>query len=141
MIRPLTFEYYKSIMELWKKAGLSHRPRGRDNPENMKSEFERNPDLMIGAFEDDMLVGVIIGSDDGRRGWINRLAVHPDFRGQGVAKELIESLERALKKRGRRIICTLVDVPNDPSFGLFERMGYVKHDDIVYLSKRESDDV
>jgi ribosomal protein S18 acetylase RimI-like enzyme len=141
MIRPLTFEHYDSIMKLWEEAGLSHRPNGRDNPENMKLEFERNPDLLLGAFVDDKLVGVIIGSDDGRRGWINRLAVHPDFRGQGLAKDLVTNLESALKNRGRRIICTLIDHPNDSSLGLFENMGYVKHDDIIYLSKRESRDV
>jgi ribosomal protein S18 acetylase RimI-like enzyme len=141
MIRLLTFEHYDRIIELWKKAGLSHRPEGRDSAENMKLEFKNNPDLLLGAFDDNDLIGVIIGSDDGRRGWINRLAVHPDFQSQGIAKDLVKALESALRKRGRRILCTLVDVPNDPSFGLFENMGYVKHDDIIYLSKRENSDV
>jgi ribosomal protein S18 acetylase RimI-like enzyme len=141
MIRSLGFDDYKSIIGLWEQASLSHRPEGRDSPENMRMEFESNPDLILGYFEDDKLVGVIVGSDDGRRGWINRLAVHPDFRGQGVAKDLVENIESALKKRGRRIICTLIDVPNESSFGLFMKMGYVKHHDIVYFSKRESDDV
>ncbi len=141
MIGPLSFEHYDRIIELWKKAGLSHRPKGRDSAVNMELEFKKNPDLLLGAFDGIDLVGVIIGSDDGRRGWINRLAVHPDFQSQGIAKDLVKALESALRKRGRRIICTLVDVPNDPSFGLFESLGYVKHEDIIYLSKRESIDV
>jgi ribosomal protein S18 acetylase RimI-like enzyme len=140
-IRNLSFDNYHSIIELWEAAGLSHRPKGRDDPQNMKKEFTNNPDLILGAFEDDTLMGVIVGSDDGRRGWINRLAVHPDFRTRGIAKDLVAHLESALRKRGRRIICTLIDVPNDPSFGLFEGLGYVKHDNIIYLSKRESKEV
>lgn len=140
-IRPLTFEAYDSIITLWRRADLSFRPKGRDSREEMRREFESNPDLIIGAFEKNELAGVIIGTDDGRKGWINRLAVEPKFRRKGVAKELISALEAALKKRGRGIICTLVEDWNKASLLLFKNAGYLKHEDIFYLSKRENEDV
>jgi ribosomal protein S18 acetylase RimI-like enzyme len=87
------------------------------------------------------LIGVILGTDDGRKGWINRLAVSPQHRQSGVAKELIKALENALKKRGRKIICTLIEDWNEASLDLFKRVGYIKHDDIFYLSKREGDHI
>ncbi len=106
----------------------------------MAKEIRDNPDLVLGAYEGDELIGVIVGSDDGRKGWINRLAVLPKYRRQGVASALIVSCEKALRKRGRRIICTLVE-DNPESLKLFKKAGYTKHDEIFYLSKREAKDV
>ena len=140
-IEPLSFDSYKSIIRLWKDAQLSFRPKGRDSPEEMKLQFEQDSDIILGAFESGELIGVIFGSDDGRKGWINRLAVHTDHRGRKIALSLIEALEKALKKRGRKIICTLIEDWNESSFSLFNKMGYVRHDDIIYLSKRESEEI
>lgn len=140
-IKPLSQDSYKSVIKLWKDAQLSFRPDGRDSPGEMRKQFEQDSDIILGAFVNGDMIGVIFGSDDGRKGWINRLAVHPDRRGKKVAQDLISALEDALKKRGRKIICTLIEDWNDPSFSLFNKMGYVRHDDITYLSKRESDDI
>ncbi len=140
-IKPLTIHSYDSIMALWKRADLPYKPKGRDGRDEMEKEFERNPDLILGAFEEEKLIGMIIGTDDGRKGWINRLAVEPKYRRGGVARELIVVLEKALKKRGRKIICTLVEDWNKTSLDLFKKAGYVKHEDIFYLSKREGEHV
>lgn len=140
-VRQLNFDSYDSVIELWQRAGLPYKAKGRDDKQEMRKEFERNPDLILGAFEGEELMGVIIGTDDGRKGWINRLAVSPQYRQRGVAKELINALEKAFKKRGRKIICTLVEDWNEASLNLFKKVGYIKHDDILYFSKREVDDV
>lgn len=140
-IRPLSIDSYDSMISLWERAGLPSRPKGRDGREEMRKEMERDPDLIFGAFEGEELIGVILGTDDGRKGWINRLAVEQKYRRKSVAIQLIKALERALKKRGRKIICTLVEDWNEASLNLFKNSGYTKHDDILYLSKRENDDV
>lgn len=140
-IRPLSIDSYDSMISLWERAGLPSRPKGRDSVEEMKKEMVRDPDLIFGAFEGEELVGVILGTDDGRKGWINRLAVEQKYRRKNVAIQLIDKLEKALKKRGRKIICTLVEDWNEASLNLFKKSGYTKHDDILYLSKRENDDV
>lgn len=137
----LSINDYDSIIALWKSAGLPFKPHGRDKKEEMSVQLKKDPDLFIGAFEENELMGAIIGTDDGRKGWINRLAISPEHTRSGVAMRLIAELEDALKKRGRRIICTLVEDPNEASFALFKKAGYIKHDDIHYLSKREDDDV
>jgi ribosomal protein S18 acetylase RimI-like enzyme len=140
-IRLLSINDYDSIIALWKTADLPFKPNGRDSKEEMGMQLKKNPDLFIGAFKKDKLIGAIIGTDDGRKGWINRLAISPEHTRSGVATRLIAELEDALKKRGRRIICTLVEDPNEASFALFKKIGYIKHDDIHYLSKREYYDV
>jgi len=136
-VKPLNIDDYNEIIQLWKRAKLEHKPKGRDSKEAVSQEIELNPDLLLGAFDDGRLIGVIIGGFDGRKSWINRLTVDLMYRKQGTAKILIENIENALKKRGARIICALIEDWNMNSIRLFEKYGYIEDDSIFYFSKRE----
>ena len=136
-IRSLTTKDYEALVRVWEEAGLPYRPKGRDGREQMARQIENHPDLYIGAFESDELVGVVIGNYDGRKGTINRLAVLPRCQRKGIATALVDSCEKALRARGVEVISTLIETPNDPSVAFFKRVGYVVHEDIVYLSKRD----
>jgi len=103
--------------------------------------MKKNPSFFLGAYDENRLVGTVIAGYDYRRGWINRLAVDPKYRRRGVAQKLIAAAEKALRKKGARIICALVEDYNAASLGLFKKCGYVEHRDVVYLSKRDSDKV
>jgi GNAT superfamily N-acetyltransferase len=140
-IRSLSGESPERILDLWRRAGLPHRPRGRDHPDALREEVRRNADIALGAYVDDRLVGTVLGTDDGRKGWVNRLAVDPDYRGRGIATRLLSEVEAALRRRGRRIIATLVEDWNTESLRFFRRRGYHLHEDIHYLTKRESEEV
>ena len=140
-IKTMTSGDYDIIIDLWKRAELSYRPKGRDSKDEICRQIKENNDLFIGAFENNILIGVIVGSDDGRKGWINRIAVDPKHRRKGIAQVLINAIEDALKKRGRKIICTLIEDWNKSSLKLFRKCDYVLHKDIFYLSKRENEEV
>jgi len=138
VVRPLKESELRPMVDLWKSSGLPCRPKGRDSMRSLKLQLKGNPELFLGAFEAGRLVGVVLASDDGRKGWINRLAVVPDERGKGIAKRLIRESERVLRKRGRRLFCAQIEGYNDVSMALFLRAGYKKEDDIFYFTKRES---
>jgi len=140
-IKTLTQNDYDIIINLWEKAGLSYRPNGRDSRNEISRQIKESNDLFIGAFENNALIGVVVGSDDGRKGWINRIAVDPKHRRKGVAQALINAAEDALRKRGRKIICTLIEDWNKNSLKLFKKCNYVLHRDIFYLSKRENKEI
>ena len=140
-IRRLTIDNYEEMTKLWSKARLPFRPSGRDSREAIAAEMKANPDFFLGAFEGDRLVGLVVVSCDLRKGWLNRLAVDPSHRHRGVAKDLIAEVEKALRKRGIRIFCALIEEYNTASKELFKKCGYVEHRDIIYFSKRESDEV
>jgi len=141
-IRPIDEDGCRgALQQVWAEAGLSTRPRGRDHPEALAEQLARDPDLLLGAYQDEELVGVVQCTWDGRKGFVNRLAVRPACHGQGVGRALLAACEAALRRRGARIICALVELPNDPSLGLFEQAGYVRHPTIVYLSKRDHPEV
>ncbi len=140
-IRTLTIGHHDALLALWRDADLPYRPNGRDSRSSIKNQMEHGPELFLGAFQDDRLVGSVIATFDDRKGWINRLAVAPRSRRKGVARVLVQRAELALRKRGAEVIAALVERENSPSLALFQECGYHVHHDIVYLSKRDSEDV
>ncbi|HUU45775.1 MAG TPA: GNAT family N-acetyltransferase [Acidobacteriota bacterium] len=140
-IRPLDATSVEDLLFLWRAAELDHRPRGRDSADELRREMDDDPGLFIGAFAGQRLVGSILATDDGRRGWINRLAVHPEFRRRGLAEKLIDAAEERIRRRGIRIIAALVMESNHPSRRVFEARGYTSMPDVLYYSKRDNPDV
>ena len=139
-IRQLVVEDYDTIIEIWIKAGLSFRPLGRDAKEHFQSEVGQGTAVFLGAEIDGMLVGVVLGTHDGRKGWINRLAVLPEFHNRGIGKALAIETEQRMNKLGIKIVTCLIEGENDTSKDFFRSLGYVEHPDITYYSKRQSPD-
>lgn len=138
-IRELAINDLAELGSLWDDSGLPHKPAGRDTLENLRIQWRGHPCGFIGAFDDSALIGAVLATDDGRRGWINRLAVLPRYRGQGIGKALIEAAEKTLKARGISIIAALIEEDNDASRAVFMKTGYELLPEILYYSKRESD--
>lgn len=141
-VRKLATQDYDAMIKVWEDAGLPYKPRGRDSRESMAKQMKLFPEFYLGAFQGNKLVGVVIASYESRmKGWINRLAVDPAYQGQGVAEQLVRKAEESLKKHGAKIFCALIELPNDKSVGLFQKMGYALYRDILYVTKRERKDV
>jgi len=139
-LRHLTVDDYDAIIRLWKEAGLeSMRLQGRDSHDAFAAQLAAGQ-RVIGLEDAGQLIGAVLVTHDTRKGWINRLAIHPDHRRKGYATELIAAAERELREMGLRIFAVLVEPDNNASRELFAQEGYKAHD-IVYMSKRNSDDV
>jgi ribosomal protein S18 acetylase RimI-like enzyme len=134
----LSPEDYERIVDVWQRSGLPVRLKGRDSNREVERQIADEPDYFFGLEVDRELVAVVVVSDDGRKGWINRLAVVPEYRRRGIARELIAEAERRLAARGIDIVAVLIEDYNASSLELFQREGYVLHKDIYYLSKRKS---
>jgi ribosomal protein S18 acetylase RimI-like enzyme len=140
-LRTLSPNDYNAITEVWEKAGLPFKPFGRDSREDVQRQMAVDPEMWLGCFEDDKLVGVVIGTYETRKGWLNRLAVIPEFQGKGCAKALVEEMERLLRARGLRIFAVLIEDGHDASLALFRKAGYEVHEKISYLRKRDSPEI
>ncbi|UCD17808.1 MAG: GNAT family N-acetyltransferase [Candidatus Zixiibacteriota bacterium] len=137
-IRHLDLSDYDGLIRLWQICGLDHRPKGRDSREAMAGDFARAETCVLGMHDDNRLIGSIIGSSDGRKGWINRLAVDPDYRGRDLGGLLISACEDFLHGLGIRVIAALIEDENTPSMTAFAKAGYEAWENIVYFSKRPS---
>ncbi len=127
---------YEEILELWKRAGLSIRSDGRDGAGAFARQMRWGVQRATGLREGDRLVAVAVLTHDGRKGWINRLAVDPAYRRRGLGRRLIVEAERWFTQElGLEVWAALIERDNAASQALFECMGYGSHD-LVYVSKR-----
>lgn len=139
-LRHLTIDDYDAIIALWAEAGLPCKPLGRDSREMMSAEMRLDHCAYFGLFEDDQMLAMGIANYDGRRGWVNRVAVHPDRRGEKLASKIIDSCEEFLRSRGAVVICALIEDINYPSISCFIKKGFKLERAFHYFAKRDSDE-
>lgn len=140
-IRRLTIDDYEDMLRVWSVAGLPIKSNGRDSRTMLAAEISRDHCAAFGLFVGSQMVGVVIANCDGRRGWVNRLAVDPDYRGIGLATDLMEKCEEFFGQFGETVLCALIDELNYPSMALFEKAGYVCENEIKYWTKRPRRDL
>jgi ribosomal protein S18 acetylase RimI-like enzyme len=140
-IHELSLKDYKRIVDLWDQAGMHAKLKGRDRPDSLRKQLASGTVFILGDVKGGLLRGVIVVSNDGRKGWMNRLAVLPRFRDQGIATGLIKEAENRLRKMGIEIFAAHMEEENKPSHQLFEKLGYVPATDIIYFVKRLRDEV
>ena len=132
----LDIQHHAEIIDLWQRAGLHIRPDGRDSAEAFAQQMATGVQTPIGLRDDERLVAVVIATHDSRKGWINRLAVDPDYRRQGLGLQLIRLCEEHFRAVGIDIWAALIEDWNEASLALFRKAGYHVHDNITYASRR-----
>lgn len=140
-IRPLTIEDYDDIIRVWSVAGLPFKPNGRDSRKMMAVEMSLDFCTYFGLEIDSRLVGVVIAQYEGRHGWVSRLAVDPDYRGDSLAGELIEACEGFFERYGEVVVSALIEEENTPSMSCFGRAGFECYESLRYWSKRPRRDL
>jgi ribosomal protein S18 acetylase RimI-like enzyme len=139
VIRPFRIEDYTGVIRLWEHANLPFKPKGRDRRESIEQEITHDTALFYVAEYQNNIIGSIFATHDGRKGWINRLAIEPRYQREGIGGLLISEIEKMFDQRGILIVCCLIEDWNKGSLHFFEHMGYQRHDDIIYFSKRKHD--
>jgi N-acetylglutamate synthase len=131
---------YPAIVYVWERAGLHIRLAGRDSAAAFAEQLARGSQRAIGLRDGSDLVAVAVLTHDGRKGWINRLAVDPAYRRRGLAARLVAEAERwFLEDQGLQVWSALIETWNTPSRALFEHLGYGQVD-VVYVTKRTAPD-
>jgi ribosomal protein S18 acetylase RimI-like enzyme len=140
-IREFIIEDYEDVVRIWKESGLPYKPNGRDRKSEIEKELKRGCAIFYVAEIEGKLIAVIFGTHDGRKGWINRVAVKPEFKQKGIARKLVEFVEQQFDEMGIEISAALIEDWNSTSMAVFTKLGYIKHDDVFYYSKRKNPDV
>ena len=134
-IRRVGPDDYDDILALWSAAGLPVRATGRESRAAFVQQIEPFGDLYLAATDGDRIVGVVLGTHDGRRGWINRLAVLPEYQRRGIAATLVTACDTAIRAKGIEIVAALIEPENAASIALFETLGYRAEVPVVYYRK------
>jgi ribosomal protein S18 acetylase RimI-like enzyme len=137
IVRSMRPEDYPALVRLWKDAGLTYHPKGRDSKARVIKELGTPMALFLVAESEGRLIGSLLGTTDGRKGWINRLAVHPEHQRKGVAMALLKEMERRFDEHGILVLCALIQGDNASSLTFFAKAGYVEDSSVVYYTKRK----
>jgi N-acetylglutamate synthase len=114
--------------------------RAADSREATERYLARNPGLSFVARSGDRVVGCVMCSHDGRRGYLQHLAVEPEVRRQGIGTALVTRCLEAL--RGLGIEKTHIDVlaENGLAQEYWANSGWKRRTDIVRYSFTNSTD-
>ncbi|WP_437882485.1 GNAT family N-acetyltransferase [Pseudomonas sp. LRF_L74] len=137
LIRPVTVEDHPALLALWQRTpGV--RLRDEDGFEAFCAYLARNPGLSSLVEIDGKLVGCLMAGHDGRRGYLQHLAVEPERRRQGVARALLQHTLGQLAALGIRKshVFVLQDEPQALAFWL-DQEAWGERDDIRIFSTRE----
>lgn len=97
--RCLQIDDYGQLLQLWRSCeGLSL--RDADSIEGLRQYLARNPGLSFVAVTGGVIGGSLMAGHDGRRGYIQHLAVASDLRRSGVARQLLQLCLDALRQQG-----------------------------------------
>lgn len=128
-IRVMTIDDYDAVVLLMSNTpGISL--RDADGREPTARYLARNPDMSFVAETDSGLCGCVMSGHDGRRGYLQHLLVLPEYRGQGIAKRLVQCCLSSLEALG--IDKSHLDVlkGNVSAARYWQHMGWQLRDDI-----------
>jgi ribosomal protein S18 acetylase RimI-like enzyme len=131
----MTIDDYEKVYELWMSCvgmGLNNLD---DSKQGIEKFLKRNPDTCFVAEVENAIVGVIIVGNDGRRGYIYHTAVNPQYRKQGIAKNLVDTAMTALQKIGINKVALVVFDRNEIGNAFWEKMGFTVRNDLIYRNK------
>ena len=128
-------EDYPQVRSLWENTQKGMHFGRSDVPAEIEKKMARDPDLFLVAEMNGELVGTVIGGFDGRRGMVYHLAVTESQRRNGIAKQLMDELEKRLVAKGCIRSYLLVHKDNAEARALYEKRDWVSLDDDVIYSK------
>ena len=105
-------------------AGVACYPAHAFTADDLRRAVAESGAHVLVAEVEGRVIGSIIGTFDGWRGNIYRLAVHPHYRRQGVARALVVEVEKKLARQGVKRITALVERDHPWATGFWEAVGY-----------------
>ncbi len=132
-IRPMEIKDYEAVTRIWNESeGLTM--RDSDSRESIASYLARNPGMsFVAVLRGEIVGGVLVGTD-GRRGYLQHLAVSPSHRGQGIGRLLVFAAVDGLKQEGIEKTHLFVHTVNVAAQNFYEGLGWFARDEIRMFS-------
>ncbi len=131
-IRSFRLGDYVAITTIWRETGLEKKEA--ESMDDLAKQLAWDSELVLVAEAEERVIGVIVGTLDGTRGYFYRLAVDPSYQGHGVGKELVQALEKRLKQRGAKRVIIMVNQNNKTVIPFYNSLGY-EVQEYITLSK------
>ncbi|MFN6499395.1 MAG: GNAT family acetyltransferase [Nostoc sp. DedQUE01] len=137
-IRAFELTDESAVIALWMRCGLT-RP-WNDPKKDIERKLCVQRHLFLVSIIGQEIVATVMAGYEGHRGWINYLAVAPQYQRQGIGKLMMLEAEQLLVEAGCPKINLQVRTTNTEVIKFYQHLGYVV-DDVISLGKRlESDE-
>lgn len=133
--RVMTKDDYDAVYRVWYSTPGMGLNTVDDSREGIEKYLKRNPTTCFIALCEDIVIGVILSGHDGRRGYIYHTAVLPEFRGNGIAKQLVNLAMAALEEEGIHKVALVAFEQNEIGNAFWEHIGFTVREDLVYRNK------
>lgn len=135
-IRAITPADHAALLDLWRRT-TGIQLRADDEYEPFCRYLERNPGLSLLVESECAVVASLLVGHDGRRGYLQHLAVDLPWRGRGLANALLDEALRRLQVLGvsKSHVFVLGAAPDALAFWL-NRAGWSRREDIEVFSTR-----
>jgi len=137
-IRPFQPADEAAVIALWRSCGLV-RPTN-DPVKDIQRKLAVQPELFLVCELDGHIIASVMAGYEGHRGWLNYVAVAPEYHNQGYARAIVTEAERLLKKAGCPKINLQVRTNNRAVIDFYKKLGY-SMDDVVSMGKRLEHDI
>lgn len=134
-IKLMKIEDYEEVFQLWSSTPGMCLRNYDDSVDGIAKFLKKNPTSNFVARDENKIIGVILSSNDGRRGYIYHATVHPDYRNRGVGKALLEEVYGELKKEGIRKAGLLVLKDNEIGNIFWKSQKWDSRSELNYYSK------
>lgn len=91
---------------------------------SVASELNNPLSLWLVALDGERLAGYVGSQTVMDESDMMNLAVHPDYRCQGIGSRLVDELIKELKKKGSQRLTLEVRVSNEPAKRLYDELGF-----------------
>jgi ribosomal protein S18 acetylase RimI-like enzyme len=122
-----------AVVQLWKDCNLI--VPWNDPLRDIRRKLQVQPELFLVGFVAGELAATVMAGYEGHRGWLNYLAVAPEFRRQGLGRKMVAEAEARLRQMGCPKINIQIRTGNTTVIEFYRRIGF-KPDDVVSMGKR-----
>ena len=134
MIRLMTLDDYDAVHALWSSLpGVGLREH-EDSREGIAYYLRRNPASCFVAEEKNNIIGAVLCGNDGRRGYINHLAVSLGHRNRGIGRALVDACRAAMRAEGIRVCSFVVFRENQTGNVFWDALGATPRDELRYYN-------
>ena len=123
----------EAVIRLWNACGLV--VPWNDPVKDIARKIRFQKDLFLVAIREGDLIGTVMAGYEGRRGWINYLAVSPAHQRKGTGRQLMQEAENRLLVLGCPKVNLMVRKSNSQVIEFYRHLGF-SPDEAVSLGKR-----
>lgn len=121
------------VIQLWRDCCLvvPHNDPQRD----IALKMQMQPDLFLVGVLEAQIVASLMAGYDGHRGWLNYLAVAPDYQRQGIGRQMVQAATAKLAALGCPKINLQIRTSNLEVVAFYQSLGFTL-DDVVSMGRR-----